>query len=61
LFRAVFTNVCGSATTASAILNVGGGVNFPKDLEGVFGCAAGATTLSTKITGGVGLTVGTQP
>ncbi len=37
-------------------MNVGNGVNFPKDLTGVYGCGAGGSTLTTRITGGVGLT-----
>jgi hypothetical protein len=52
----MFTNSCGTSTTAAAGLSVGNGVNFPKDLEGTVGCAAGSTTLKTRITGGVGLT-----
>jgi gliding motility-associated-like protein len=54
LYRAIFTNSCGSDTTDIALLNVGTGVNFPKNLEGEASCTAGQS-LSSKITGGVGL------
>lgn len=54
MYRAVFTNACGSAITNSGTLIVGQGVNFPKDLNGQVSCNGGVP-LSTKITGGVGL------
>ncbi|MES2649607.1 MAG: hypothetical protein V4717_22200, partial [Bacteroidota bacterium] len=54
LYRAIFKNVCGSDTSVIASLDVGQGVNFPKDLDGQVSCDGGLP-LSTKITGGVGL------
>jgi hypothetical protein len=54
-FRAVYSNIYGIVYTNAALLSVGSGVNFPKDLDGQFACDGGSPILSTKITGGVGL------
>ena len=53
-FRAVYSNIHGVVYTNAALLSVGSGINFPKDLDGQFACD-GLPILSTKITGGVGL------
>jgi hypothetical protein len=58
LFRVIFTNSCGSDTSASALLNVGKGVNIPsgnQPKDQVACGASGSITFTSKITGGAGL------
>jgi hypothetical protein len=59
LYRAIFSNICGSDTTLISKLNVGKGVNIPGGNQPKNVAVCGQTvTITGKVTGGAGL-VGT--
>jgi hypothetical protein len=56
LFRVVYTNSCGTATSAAAVLHIGKGVNFPNNDANGYRCQGGTSAqFYVKGTGGAGL------